>query len=200
MEATILLALQNLRLPFLTQLAALVSALGNYGFVWILTGLLVIFFSNRRNVGIVILFTVIVTGVLVGFVLQPLFGHVRPYDASIGVSAVMGVSRTGFSMPSFHAATSFSAATVMAMLAGRKWGTWSMIVAALISLSRLYLGVDWPIDVLAGIAVGVICGVTSSWIYNQFLHDIIRDYPRSAASKNKRKTVNSRSRTSVRNR
>ena len=144
MEATILLALQSLRLPVLTQLAALVSAFGNYAFIWVVIGILLIVFAHRNDVGITVIFTVILAGIIVGFILQPMFAHVRPYDAGIGVSAVMGVSRTGYSFPSFHAATSFAAATVIAMIAGRRWGSWAFVGAVLISLSRVYLGVEWP--------------------------------------------------------
>lgn len=191
MEATILLALQSLRLPVLTQLAALVSALGNYGFIWIILGIVFIVFIGRSDVGITVLFTVVFAGILVGFILQPLFAHVRPYDAGIGVSAVMGVSRTGYSFPSFHATVSFAAATVIAMIAGRRWGTWAFVGAVLISLSRVYLGVEWPSDIVIGALVGVLIGVVSAWVYNQFLHDLIRDYPGINRARGGRKSVGS---------
>lgn len=191
MEATILLALQSLRLPVLTQLAALVSALGNYGFIWIILGIVSIVFISRSDVGITVLFTVVFAGILVGFILQPLFAHVRPYDAGIGVSAVMGVSRTGYSFPSFHATVSFAAATVIAMIAGRRWGTWAFVGAVLISLSRVYLGVEWPSDIIIGALVGVLIGVVSAWVYNQFLHDLIRDYPGINRARGGRKSVGS---------
>ena len=183
MEATILLALQSLRFPVLTQLAALVSALGNYGFIWIVLGIVLIVFLGRNDVGVTLLFTVVFAGIIVGFILQPI------YDAGIGVSAVMGVSRTGYSFPSFHAATSFAAATVIAMLAGRRWGSWAFVGAALIALSRIYLGVEWPLDILIGAFIGVLAGVVSAWVYNQFLHDLIRDYPSVNRAKGRRKSV-----------
>ncbi|GEM_PF-67976 len=193
MEATILLALQSLRLPVLTQLAALVSAFGNYAFIWVVIGILLIVFAHRNDVGITVIFTVILAGIIVGFILQPMFAHVRPYDAGIGVSAVMGVSRTGYSFPSFHAATSFAAATVIAMIAGRRWGSWAFVGAVLISLSRVYLGVEWPIDIVVGAVVGVLVGVVSAWVYNQFLHDLIRDYPGVNRARSGRRSVSSAS-------
>ncbi len=191
MEATILLALQSLRLPVLTQIAALISALGNYAFIWVILGIILIVFVGRNDVGVTLLFTVVLAGIIVGFILQPIFAHVRPYDAGIGVSAVMGVSRTGYSFPSFHAATSFAAATVIAMIAGRRWGTWAFVGAVLISLSRIYLGVEWPLDIVVGALVGVLVGVVSAWVYNQFLHDLIRDYPGVNRARGGRKSVSS---------
>lgn len=191
MQATILLALQSLRLPILVQLAALVSALGNYGFVWIVIALILIFFTHRNNVGISIFVAVILSGIITGFILQPIFGQARPCDAGIGVTAVMGVSRTGFSFPSFHAVSSFACATVMAMTAGRNWGTWSIIGAVLISFSRLYLGVEWPLDILVGAIVGVLIGVVSAWVYNQFLHDLMLSHQIAGHAKGKRTSVSS---------
>lgn len=191
MEVTILLALQSLRFPVLVQIAALISALGNYGFVWVILALIFIFFAGRANVGVPVILAVVLSGIIAGFILQPIYAHVRPCDANIGVSAVMGVSRTGFSFPSFHAVSSFACATVIAMTAGRKWGTWAIIGAVIISLSRIYLGVEWPLDILISIIIGVLIGVVSAWVYNQFLHDMFRPHQGPAHAKGKRTSVNS---------
>jgi membrane-associated phospholipid phosphatase len=55
------------------------------------------------------------------------------------------------SYPSAHATTSAAAATALAPLVGG--AVWPPAVA--MSLSRLYLGVHWPSDTLAGFALGV---------------------------------------------
>ncbi len=189
MEASILIALQTMRLPGLTQIAALVSALGNYAFVWIVLAIVMLFFAERRHVGVSLVIAIVLTGIVVGFIIQPLVGRIRPYDAGIGVSAVMGVSRTGFSFPSFHAATSFAAAAVLASSLGRRAGIPAFIGAALIALSRMYLGVEYPTDILGGIAIGVLVGLGSTWLYNQFLHDFVRDHVGMSSGRNKRKSV-----------
>ena len=189
MEASILVALQALRLPGLTQIAALVSALGNYAFIWVAIALVMLFFAERRHVGASLIIAIILTGIVVGFIIQPLVGRVRPYDAGIGVSAVMGVSRTGFSFPSFHAATSFAAAAVLASSMGRRAGIPACVGAALIALSRMYLGVEYPTDVLGGIVIGVLFGLGLTWLYNQFLHDFVNDHVGMPSGRNKRKSV-----------
>ncbi len=176
MEASILLALQSARLEGLTQLAALVSALGNYGFIWIVLAIVMLFMEGKRHIGFTVIAAVIITGIIVGFIIQPLVGRVRPFDAGIGVSAVMGVSRSGFSLPSFHAAVSFAAAMVMAMTIGRGWSIPAFAGAILISMSRMYLGVEYPTDILVGAAVGVVVGLVAVWIYNQLLHDFVREH------------------------
>ena len=58
------------------------------------------------------------------------------------------------SLPSGHAATAFAAATILAVLYGG-WFSLGFIPAALVAYSRIYMGVHFPFDVLAGIVLGV---------------------------------------------
>jgi undecaprenyl-diphosphatase len=64
------------------------------------------------------------------------------------------------SFPSGHAATSFACATVLAGLAPRYRVAW-VVLAAAIAYSRVYNGVHWPLDVLAGAVLGVLVGLTA---------------------------------------
>ena len=60
-----------------------------------------------------------------------------------------------FSFPSGHTACSFAAAWTIFRTAPRRYGTTALVLAALIALSRLYVGVHYPTDVLGGLIVGV---------------------------------------------
>ena len=44
----------------------------------------------------------------------------------------------------------------------------ALIVAALMGLSRLYVGVHYPSDVLAGAVIGTVCGLLGAWIIRRF--------------------------------
>jgi undecaprenyl-diphosphatase len=59
------------------------------------------------------------------------------------------------SFPSGHAATSFACATVLAVLAPRA-APFLYVLAFAIAYSRLYVGVHWPLDVVAGALIGVV--------------------------------------------
>ena len=61
----------------------------------------------------------------------------------------------GFSFPSGHTIASFEAAVVM-MKNSKKLGIPAMILAVLISFSRLYLYVHYPTDVIASIILGTL--------------------------------------------
>lgn len=70
--------------------------------------------------------------------------------------------------PSGHATFYFALATVV-FLRERKAGTWFFIGAFLICLGRVFSGIHWPSDILAGVVIGVIVGWVLNKIAKKFL-------------------------------
>ena len=60
-----------------------------------------------------------------------------------------------YSFPSGHTCASFAAAGVYWRMMPKKYAVLLLILAALIACSRLYVGVHYPSDVLAGLAIGL---------------------------------------------
>ncbi|WP_227814533.1 phosphatase PAP2 family protein [Nitrogeniibacter aestuarii] len=77
---------------------------------------------------------------------------------------VIGRELSSLSFPSGHTAAAFTAASAaLYMLPGvlrKRWAAPIIALAALVGLSRLAVGAHWPVDVLAGAAIGWCVGLT----------------------------------------
>jgi len=76
---------------------------------------------------------------------------------------------TDFSFPSGHAAVIFAFATIGVLNIKRKWLRASIVLlACLVSVSRIFLIYHTNIDVLAGAAIGVFCAYLIQTAYKTF--------------------------------
>ena len=64
-------------------------------------------------------------------------------------------------MPSGHAAASAAGAVILAYLLGGRWAWAVGLLAVAVAFGRVYVGVHYPSDVLAGAALGVVVGLVA---------------------------------------
>lgn len=78
---------------------------------------------------------------------------------------------SGFSFFSGHAATSFSITTlVVSFMRQRVPWVWVFYVWPLIfSFSRIYAGVHYPLDIVAGAIIGSLMGLVFYWTYHRVI-------------------------------
>ncbi len=134
-----------------------VSFLGNAGWIWILTGLVLLCLRRHRRTGAILL-AALLLGFLIGNVALKLFvARERPCWIN-GAYPLLINSPTDYSFPSGHTLSSAAAATVL-MLRDRRFGAIAVPTAVLIAFSRLYLYVHFPTDVLTGAVLGVLIGI-----------------------------------------
>lgn len=73
-----------------------------------------------------------------------------------------------FGFVSSHAANSFAIAWFVGLILRNK-KAWTLMVlwAALVSYSRIYLGVHYPGDILGGTIIGILSGTAAAWVYHK---------------------------------
>jgi len=78
---------------------------------------------------------------------------------------------TGYSFPSTHATDHFSIAIFLSMAYSQKWPRvwfWAILWAALVCFAQVYVGVHFPLDVLAGAAYGTLTGIVFATLFKKF--------------------------------
>lgn len=123
--------------------------------------------STGRRVAIMLPLCILLTDQLSAGLLKDVIGRPRPccqQDIYPWLRLIDGC-RTSHSMPSSHASNMFGVATLLTIYY-RKWWPAFFALAALISYTRLYLGLHFPSDVLAGAVMGslVVLLFNAIWI------------------------------------
>ena len=159
MQALFLLFLQDtIRTPLLTRILEFTTDLGNMGFVWVVPALLLLFRKKTRPLGIAVLTSLVLSLLITNGVLKNLVKEARPFVTYPEIiPLVTHVSASSYAFPSGHASASFAAAPLFFHYLPKKFGIPALILAFLVSFSRLYLGVHYPLDVLAGVVIGLGC-------------------------------------------
>jgi undecaprenyl-diphosphatase len=128
--------------------------------------LALIIWGGRRGrmAAVALIVAVALTDQISCSVIKPLVGRVRPCNALTPAQCRLLVGRSSaMSFPSAHAANSFA----MAMVASwrfRRFAPVFYVFAVAVAYSRVYVGVHYPLDVLAGAVLGALLGRLAIWL------------------------------------
>jgi len=158
---------EHLTCPFLDTVMPLITSLGNKGLFWILVAAILLAIPKYRKAGVSMIIAMLIGLLVCNITLKPLFARQRPYDYLLEhygyFPQILIELPKDFSFPSGHTAVSIEAAMAL-LLFNKKLGIPAMIVAVLISFSRLYLFVHYPTDVLASVILAIGIGCLAHWL------------------------------------
>ena len=157
-DGNILLWIQeNLRSEWLTPIVIFITRLGNAGMIWIILALGLLLPKKTRPVGLMCAVALVMMLLLNNMFLKNLVARIRPYEVVPGLVSLVG-NMSDFSFPSGHTASAFSVASVILYKCPKRLWIPVMVLAALMALSRLYVGVHYPTDVIFAVVEGFFIG------------------------------------------
>lgn len=174
LDADLLCTLNGLNCPYADQLMWLIS--GKFSSALIIVVMLALLARKRNWRNILTLVVMIALVVLLADrissgIIKPLVERLRPtHNPELqNIVHVVNDYRGGkFGFVSSHAANLFGIATLISLVV-RNRGTWVAMMgwAAIVSYSRIYLGVHYPGDILGGIVVGVSMAFLIYWLWRK---------------------------------
>ena len=158
--------------PLLDGPMATITLLATHAALWFILAFVMTCSKNWRSTGIAVIVAIAMAYIVTDLLLKPLVDRPRPFEV-LDLTLIVDPPTTA-SFPSGHTASSFAAAACI-LLKDRRAGIAAVAFACLVGLSRIYLGVHWPTDVIAGAIVGILCAFAATYLVGLLYHPIIED-------------------------
>lgn len=200
-DADLLIFLQeNVRNDFWDIVMKLITHTGDKGILMIAIIAALLIIPKARSIGIMTAMSLAIEAILNNVILKNLVARTRPYEAIEGLVNIIEKQKD-FSFPSGHTGSTFAVSGVILVialfgmpiiakegnlirekssLAMRIIAVVFIIYSVLLGFSRLYVGVHYPTDVLAGLALGLITSAIAYLVYQLILKKTANKKTRSS--------------------
>ena len=101
--------------------------------------------------------------------LKGLVARPRPFVVNEAIVPLVGGVSPYRSFPSGHSGGSFAAMLALSKWVPKKTGIPAIILASMVALSRLYVGVHYPTDILGGFVVGLVSSIVAYRIVKRMM-------------------------------
>lgn len=170
--------------PVLDFLMPIITKFGDAGIFWILVSLFLMATKKYRKAGFSMGIALLLGLIFGNGILKNVIARPRPYDFDPSIVPLLEKLPSDLSFPSGHTLASFEAATALT-IRHKKFGVPALVLAVLIALSRLYLQVHYPTDVLAGLILGVLFAFLATKAVDFIAKKIEENNEKKCAAKSK---------------
>lgn len=152
-----------------------ITFLGEGGVVCILLGVILLCIKKTRKSGVYVLVGLALGIVITNLILKPIVARPRPFAEDLSIVEFLSNIKynlpTDWSFPSGHSQVVFNVATMLTLIY-KKRGAWAYIPATMVAVSRIFLCVHYPTDVLCGSIIGALSAVVVFFSANAVLQQI----------------------------
>ena len=162
-----------------------ITTLGHDGIALIIISLILMLFKKTRKAGSAMLAGIIVGAIFTNLTIKPLVSRPRPYthlDSPVyqwwlNAGAQVESDR---SFPSGHTTSAMAMVTGLFCVTNKKISWLAFLFAIFMGMSRIYLCVHYPTDVIGGLIIGAIGGIIGgllvNWFYKHDEHKLNKAY------------------------
>jgi undecaprenyl-diphosphatase len=175
LDTDLFLWLNGLHTPWLDPFMVFITTRNTWIPLYVLLIGWTVFRYRKQALGILltIVAAVATSDQISSAVLKPLTLRLRPCHEIALQKLIHPVLECGgkYSFASSHAATFFALAMSMWLLYGKRYPAfrWTFLAAGLVGYSRIYVGAHYPLDVLAGTAIGVSMATVCWLLYQKII-------------------------------
>lgn len=154
---------------FFTPFMYFISFFADGAVCMFLLGVILMCFQKSRKAGLCVFLSVCVGAVFTNLILKEAVARARPYADEAGAffawwQYVGASTESDLSFPSGHTTATAAAMTGLFLSTPKKYSFPALFFIPLMGLSRMYLVVHYPTDVLGGIVCGVAGAVTAYFL------------------------------------
>ena len=149
---------------WMTPIMEFISLLGKGGIALILFSLILMLIRGTRRYGTAMLVGLAIGAIAVNLWLKVVIARPRPYADVNGIyyplwQMLGSHTESDYSFPSGHTNAAFASMVPLFILGNKRWSWLALLFAFLMGVSRIFLVVHYPSDVLGGIITGTIAGL-----------------------------------------
>ena len=149
---------------WLTPIMEFISLLGKGGIFLIILSLILLIYRPTRRFGTAMAIGLALGALIVNLWLKVVIARPRPYADVNGFFYPLWLklgshTESDFSFPSGHTNAAFATMVPVFILGKKNWSWLALVFAILMGISRIYLVVHYPSDVIGGMLTGTLAGL-----------------------------------------